>query len=108
MCQSYLLGGDVIRSVDVGTAGACYILAGNVVFITVFCAVHINVLSLLFGRYEGILPAKICFSLVKSFIRSEQNYYNVTLTQPKQISYITISVADLWLSSGLTSAIGHQ
>jgi len=73
-----------------------------------FCAVHINVLSLLFGRYEDILPAKICFSLVKSFIRSEQNYYNVTLTQPKQISYIIVSVADLWLSSGLTSAIGHQ
>ena len=41
MCQSYLLGGDVIRSVDVGTAGACYILAGNVVFITVFlCCSH--------------------------------------------------------------------
>jgi len=35
-------------------------------------------------------------------------YYKVTLSQPKQFSYVNVSVADPRPSSGLTSSVGHQ
>jgi len=40
--------------------------------------------------------------------QTQLRYYQVTLTQPKQIPDINVSVADLRPSSGLTSSLGSK
>jgi len=44
----------------------------------------------------------VLLNSIEVFIRLEQNYYKVTMTQPKQVSNINISAADMQPSSGQT------